>query len=151
MEEAYEDSVEEIKRAEHLFYVSLKYTRTVDVIRSFIDRLVGSFDYGMLCLLKYAKEKKKIKDIPVTPIARCQLVEKTFEDINIKEYIDFYLLFRRLLRAPYTKREEYRRHVTMTSDIDGKPTEVNIDISKEYYDKTIDFLKLVSATARPKK
>ena len=32
--------IEELKRVDHLVYVSLKYTRTVDVIRSIIDRLI---------------------------------------------------------------------------------------------------------------
>ena len=151
MEESLEDAAEEIKRAEHLFYVSLKYTRTVDVIRSLIGRLISTFDCALLSLLKYAKEKKKIKDIPPTPIARCDLLEKTFKDINITKYIDLYLLLRKLLRAPYTKREEYRRHVTMISELEDRKLEVNIDTLKEDYDKTMDFLKLVKDTIRSKK
>lgn len=151
MQESFEDAVEEIKRVEHLFYVSLKYTRTVDVIRSLIERLISTFDCGILCLLKYAKEKKRIKDIPPSPIARCQLLEKTLEDIGIKKYLDLYLLLRKLMRMPYTKREEYRRHVTMISELEDRKLEVNIDILKEYYDTTMDFLKLVKDTIRLKK
>lgn len=151
MEESLEDAAEEIKRAEHLFYVSLKYTRTVDVIRSLIDRLISTFDHGILSLLKYAKEKKKIKDIPPTPVVRAQLVEKTFKEINLKNYLDMYLLHRKLLRAPYTKREEYRRHVTMTSELEDQKIEVNIDTLKEDFDKTMDFLRLVKDTIRSKK
>ncbi len=33
---------EEIKRADHLMYVSLKYTRTVDILKSIIERLINA-------------------------------------------------------------------------------------------------------------
>lgn len=43
---------QELKRAEHLLYVSLKYTRTADVMQSFIARLVACFDFIIDGLLK---------------------------------------------------------------------------------------------------
>ena len=151
MEESLSDAAEEVKRAEHLFYVSLKYTRTVDVIRSLIDRFISTFDHGMLSLLKYAEKKKKIKEIPSSPISKCEVLGKVYQDMDIQKYIDRYLLFRKLMRAPYTKREEYRRHVTMTSQIDDEEIETNIDTLKEDYDRTMDFLILVKDTIRSKK
>ena len=151
MEENLEDAREEIKRVDHLFYVSLKYTRTVDVIRSLIERIINTFDFGFLSLLKYAKEKNKIKEIPLTPSSKCELLKNTFKDASLNNYIDLYLLLRKFMRASYTKREEYRRHVTMISDIEGKKIEVDIDILKEYYDKTSDFLNFVQETIRSKR
>ena len=151
MEESLEDAKEEIKRVDHLFYVSLKYTRTVDMIRNMIGRLISTFDCCILSLLKYAQQKKKIKEIPPTPIPKCELLVKTYKDLNIKEYTDLYLLFRKLTRAPYTKREEYRRHVTMISKIGDEKIETDIDILKEYYDKLTEFLLLVQETIRSKK
>lgn len=151
MEEALEDAKEEIKRVDHLFYVSLKYTRTVDMIRTMINRLISTFDCGMLSLLKYAKAKKKIKEIPLSPVPKCELLKKTYKDLNIKKYMDPYLLFRKLMRLPYTKREEYRRHVTMISQIADKKIETNIDTLKEDYDKIKEFLLLVEETIRSKK
>ncbi len=61
MEESLENAADELKRAEHLMYVSLKYTRTVDMIRHLVEKLISTFDYGVVSLLEYAKEKKKIK------------------------------------------------------------------------------------------
>lgn len=151
MEESLEDAKEEIKRVDHLFYVSLKYTRTVDMMRTLINRLISTFDCALLSLLKHAKEKKKIKEIPLSPIPKCELLKKIYQDINIKKYIDPYLLLRKLMRAPYTKREEYRRHVTMISKIGDKKIETNIDTLKETYDDTIAFLNLVEETIRSKK
>lgn len=151
MEESLEEAREEIKRVDHLFYVSLKYTRTVDMMRNLVVRLISTFDYGMLSLLKSAKEKKKIKDIPSTPLSKCEVLKKLYSDGDIKKYLDMYLLLRRIMRAPYTKREEYRRHVTMISDIEGKKIETNIDILEEYYTKIRDFLDFVQSTIKYKK
>jgi len=151
MEEDLEDAKEEIKRVDHLFYVSLKYTRTVDMIRTMVGRLISTFDCLFLCLLKYAKEKKKIKEFPPTPIAKYELLEKLYLEKDIKKYIDLYPLLRKLTRAPYTKREEYRRHVTMISQLENKSIETNIDILEEYYNQTRDFLQLVTDIIRSKK
>jgi len=151
MEEALEDAKEEIKRVDHLFYVSLKYTRTVDMMRKMIERLISTFDYGMLSLLKYAKTKKKINEIPTTPLPKCDVLKKTYPDSNIQQYTDLYALLRKLMRAPYTKREEYRRHVTMISQIGEQKIETDIDILKEYYDKITHFLSIVEETIKSKK
>lgn len=149
MEESLEDAKEEIKRVDHLFYVSLKYTRTVDMIRNMIGRLISTSDCLMLSLLKYAQKKKKIKEIPVSPVSKCELLVKIYPDTQ--KYADMYLLFRKLMRMPYTKREEYRRHVTMISQVGDKQVETHIDILEEYYSKLKDFLQLVQETIMPKK
>ena len=59
-----EDAREEMKRADHLLYVSLKYTRTVDVLKSLIDRLINTINAITDELLDYALQKKKIKEKP---------------------------------------------------------------------------------------
>jgi hypothetical protein len=148
--ESLEDAKEEIKRVDHLFYVSLKYTRTVDMMRNLIERLISTFDCAILSLLEYAKEKKKIKEIPPTPSLRCDIVKEVYKDTNLKLSIDLYLLLRKLMRMPYTKREEYRRHVTMISQVGDKKIETDIDILKEYYDKTMKFLLSVQEIVMPK-
>lgn len=71
---------EEIKRTDHLLYVSLKYTRTVDVMRNAIERLINAYTLISDALLEYAKRKKKITDIPPSPIMRSALVKKAYSD-----------------------------------------------------------------------
>jgi hypothetical protein len=51
MIEALDESKEELKRVDHLIYVSLKYTRTVDVLRNVVARLLAALDYALLSLL----------------------------------------------------------------------------------------------------
>ena len=138
-----DDAIQEVKRVDHLVHVSLKYTRTVDVLRSVVDRIISTFDLAMEGLLNYLKEEKKINDIPSGPGLRVDALKTNLkDDAEMQDYLSFYLSLRRLMRAEYTKREEYRRHVTMISTLDdGNKTEINIDILVEYHEKTKNFLK----------
>ena len=145
MKEAFDLAVQELKRVDHLFWVSLKYTRTVDVIKNVIERLINCIGFGLEALLKYAKEKKLVSSVPANAGLRCDLLKETFPDSpEIIDYINFYLRLRKLSKAEYTRREEFRRHVTMIATIDkGEVVEVSIDVLKEYYDRTKTFIALV--------
>jgi len=145
MEEALEDAKDELKRVDHLIFVSLKYTRTVDVIKSVIERMITFFDFAIDALLKYAKGKKMITEIPSNIGLRSSLVKKSFSDnAEILEGIEFYQTLRKLSKAKYTKREEYRRHVTMIAAIENEGVvEVDIDLLCVYYEKTKKFISLM--------
>jgi hypothetical protein len=148
MKEALDNAVQELKRVDHLFYVSLKYTRTVDVLRSVIERIINAFDFCIDSLLKHAKENKLVADIPKNAGLKCELLKETYpENTELLDYINFYAKLKKILRARYTKREEYRRHVTMISTLDkGEIVEVDIDLVKEYYEYTKSFVKFVRTT-----
>ena len=55
---------EELKRVDHLIFVSLKYTRTVDVLKSVLTRLINCFECIIIGVLNDAYEQKKIKAVP---------------------------------------------------------------------------------------
>ncbi|MFH1641817.1 MAG: hypothetical protein ABIC04_02870 [Nanoarchaeota archaeon] len=136
------DAMQEIKRVDHLVYVSLKYTRTVDVIKSVIDRVINAFDCIINALLGNLEEKKIISDIPTSPGLKIGLLQKHLKDeIELQKYLELYLTLRKIARCDYTKREEYRRHVTMIAALDdGNIIDVDIDLSNEYYETTKSFL-----------
>jgi len=141
MNEYLDEAKEELKRADHLIFVSLKYTRTVDVLKSVIERLINSFDFGIIALVEYLKKKKKKNKVyPKATILRCDLIKEEFKDNKINEYLDFYLLLRKISKAKFTKRLEYRRHVAMIADVEGNFIEVNMDNLREHYQKTQDFI-----------
>jgi len=141
MKEALDEAIKEIKRVDHLFYVSLKYTRTVDMMKHMLERLISTYSFGVHALLKQLKEEEKIDEIPNNEGLRIKLLLDTFPDEELRGYINLYLRLRKLVRASYTKREEFRRHVTMTATIDnGEVVEVNIDSLKEDYEKTKSFI-----------
>ena len=140
------DAVEEWKRVDHLIYVSLKYTRTVDVILNILNRMVDGYAFLMDALINYAEEQKLWSgEMPGSAIEKAELVKEIFkEDIAVQDNIELYLLLRKLLRAKNIEREnEYRRHVTMKTIIDGREEVVNIDIITNYYLFQRDFLSKV--------
>ena len=63
MKESLDDAIKELKRVDHLYYVSLKYTRTADMMKIMLERLISTFSFGMESLLKHAKEQKKIENL----------------------------------------------------------------------------------------
>ncbi len=136
---------DEIKRADHLVYVTLKYTRTVDVIKNTVKRLINAYNYVILEALEYAKESKKIKEIPASAQDRVKLLKKLYKD-DIEDHIKLYELLKAIDLAPYSGKEEYRKNVTLIAKI--TPTriiEVNIPVLIEYFDKTKEFVSFINS------
>ena len=143
MKKYLEDPREELKRADHLLYVSLKYTRTVDVIKSIIDRLISTLDLTLDGLLEYAKEEKIINEVPTNVGIKAGQAKKSFDDETIHEMCNFFLYLRKISRAEYKRAREYRRHVTMTAITDEGIIDINMDIIKEHYDRTRKYVEYV--------
>lgn len=133
----YEKAIDEIKRVDHLVFVSLKYTRTVDVIKSILERMISSFNCIIEGLLIEAEKKNMIFEIPIAPGARVTELRKLYQNHKeLNDLISFYLYLRKLAKAEYTATREFRRNVTMTATFpDGDVEEVNIDIITDYYDR----------------
>ncbi len=141
MKEYLDKSKSELKRADHLIFVSLKYTRTVDVIKNIVERLINAYDFGMETLFLYAKSKKKIDTFPTAPLARAESIKDLFsDDPQITNFINLYRLFRKINTAKFSRTLEYRRHVTMTAFLDDGEIEIGIDIISEYFEKTKEFI-----------
>lgn len=143
--EALQLAQQELKRADHSIAVSLKYTRTVDVIKSIIERLINTIAFGIDALLAQAKIQKKIPELPTLPRVKIETVSRIYaEDKTVKDFVQFYLLLRRIDKAKFTRAQEYRRHVTMTAQMeDDANVEITIDIITDYFDRTQEFLSYV--------
>ena len=135
-----EEAREELKRADHLIYVSLKYTRTVDVIKSVIDRLISCLDFVIDKLLDHAIDKKLISEKPANIGLKSNALKKTYGDV-VTEMVSLYTLLRKVSRAEYKKSSEYRRHVTMTAMTDEGIFTVDIDKAKELFFKVKQFVE----------
>src|SRR3989344_2153890 len=139
------EAKEEIKRADHLLYVTLKYTRTTDVIKNVIARLLDSYDNAIIYALEYLKKKKKIKNIPLTPVSRAEILrDNNRRDIIILDALNGYFLLRKIQRAEYTKKEEFRKHVTLTVMHNDEAIEINIEILEDLYNKTREFVDYIN-------
>jgi hypothetical protein len=143
----FEKATYELKRVDHLIYVSLKYTRTVDVIKNIVERLISTYDNVWDELLDRAERAHKIFEIPISPAMKCAQLKKLHNDPRLHKEIEFYLMLRQLNKADYSSHQEYRRHVTMKAKLqNGSDVEINIDVITEYYKRTREFLEYMNQT-----
>ena len=143
-QETQPEEFEELKRAEHLLFVSLKYTKTTDVMKNLIRRLINAYDYAVIKALTRMKEKGRIKDIPLSPLSRAELLrDLTKKDADMIDFLSLYFMFRRVDRAEYTKKEEFRKNVTLTVMDEGEFIEIKIDTLREYFNKTKGFINYI--------
>ncbi len=143
MDEAIENAVEELKRVDHSIFVSLKYTRTVDILENIISRMVDCYEFLFVALLRYAKDHKMTADIPTTPKERVTLIKELFKEQEIHDNIDLYLLLKAMLKANFSRENEYRRHVAMRAIIAGREEIININIISRYYEFLTSFFHMV--------
>ena len=137
------EAKEELKRADHLLYVTLKYTRTGDVIKNTIHRLLNSIDNAVIYALETLKKKKKLKDVPLTPVSRAELLKKLYNKIEMKQFLSFYFLLRKIDKAEFYKREEYRKHVALVVEYNDEVIQVDTETLQEYFLKTRQFIEYV--------
>ncbi len=141
MEESLDFAEKELRRSDHLLYVSLKYTRTVDVLKSIIERLINAIAFCNTALLKKAKSEGVIKEVPELSRTVVDTLRNIYaDDTVIQNYMDFYNLLRKLDKAEFDRALEYRRHVTMTAHLDDKKVEITIDIITDYFNRTKEYL-----------
>lgn len=136
----------EMRRVDHIYWVSLKYTRTVDVIRNAIERMLNALSFAIDCFLAYAVKQGKIDSIPTTPIQKAELAKSILSEADkdeLVEGVDFYLFLRKLLKAPFSREDEYRKTVRMIVDLEGKYVSVDLEELANYYAKVKAFLSAI--------
>lgn len=131
------NAIDELKRVDHLIFVTLKYTRTVDIIRNVLERLVSALDYQITDVLEYFKEKGKLDKLPTVLLVRCRKMEELFpKNKEVKDIIDFYYKLRQIVNSDYKKKEEYRKNVALVTP----KAEVDIDKLKLFAEKTKNYI-----------
>ena len=99
--------------ADHLLYVSLKYTKTCDVMLNLIERWKSMIDLVGDALLEKLKKKKKIKSIPVAPKIKIEALKKAFKkQPEVLETIETYEFFKRDPNLEKTKECEFRKNIS---------------------------------------
>jgi len=133
----------EMRSAQHLLYVSLKYTKTCDVMLNLINRWKNTIDFCIELLLNKLKKKKIIKAIPVAPRQKVDLLLKVFKKESIaKEALILYSFFRVVPSAKLIKEHEFRKNVCLKVI---NTEEVSIDLEKlhEWEDLLERFINFV--------
>ena len=136
------EAKDELKRADHLIYVSLKYTRTCDIILNIFKRLVASYDSAILASLEKSKEQGKTEFIPESKMLRAESLYRLKR--KFKEHLKLYFFMKKVIVSDFGRREEYRKHVTMLCHITpDNVIEIDVPQVMEYFEKTKEFVKEV--------
>ncbi len=139
-----EDIIQEKISADHLLYVSLKYTKTCDVIMNLILRWRRMIETSIEKILEHAKKKKKISSVPTNPVGQIKEIRNLFK--NDKEFlavIDLYEMFRKIRELRTERIGEFRKNVSLKIFYQGKEIDVNLEKLKEYAELLEKFISKV--------
>jgi len=130
--------------AEHLFYVSLKYTKTCDVILNLISRWQGMIEGCIDAMLEKAKKKKMVTKIPIAPRAKVNVLLEVLKKENmVIKTLQLYLFFKIIPKLEYTKEAEFRKGVALNVTNKGRIISINMDKLKEWQELLERFLSFV--------
>jgi len=136
-----EDIIQEKISADHLLYVSLKYTKTCDVIVNLIFRWKKMIETSIEAILKHAKKTKKIKSISDNPVGKIEEVKKLFKkDKEFLEVIEMYEMFKKIKELRKERIGEFRKNVTLRVFYRGEEININLEQLKIYADKLEKFI-----------
>ncbi len=136
-----EEIIKEKISADHLLYVSLKYTKTCDVIVNLISRWRRMIDTSINEILIQAKKKKKIKSISQNPIGKIEQVRELFnKDKEFLKVMDMYEMFRKIKELRCERIGEFRKNVALKVTYRGKEININLEKLKEYAESLEKFI-----------
>ncbi|HLD37771.1 MAG TPA: hypothetical protein VJA86_04235 [Candidatus Nanoarchaeia archaeon] len=139
-----EGIIKEKISADHLMYVSLKYTKTCDIIVNLLIRWRVMIDVSIEKMLKHAKKRKLISAIPDAPRQKIDKIKELFrKNEDVLKVIEAYEMFREIENLEKQRENEFRKNVTLKVAYKGKIIEVNIDKLKEYSEILERFIKEV--------
>lgn len=136
-----EDIIQEKISADHLLYVSLKYTKTCDVIVNLLLRWRKMIETSIDALLRESKKKGKIEEIPSNTVSKIDKVKILFKkEKNFKEVLEFYEMLRKLESLRTERVGEFRKNVSLKISYRGEIVEVNLEKLKEYAEMLEKFI-----------
>ncbi len=92
-------------------------------------------------ILKHAKKKKKISDIPLNPAKKIEEVRKLFKkDKNFQEVIDLYEMFRKIEELRKERIGEFRKNVNLKVFYRGEEINISLEKLKIYADMLEKFI-----------
>ena len=139
-----EEIIQEKISADHLLYVSLKYTKTCDVILNLLLRWRKMIETSINEILKHAKKKKKIPSVSSNVVGKVEQIRKLFKkNKDFLEVIEMYEMLRKVEDLRKERIGEFRKNVTLKILYRGKEISVNLEQLKIYADS---LEKFISAT-----
>lgn len=133
----------EMKAAQHLLYVSMKYTKTCDVILNLIHRWEVMTGIALDTMMEKARKKKLIKEIPVAPKPKIDLALQIFrKEPVVVDAIHLYSFFRKVPSCEYKREHEFRKNVALHV-LDEKEVIIDVEKLKEWQALLENFIKFV--------
>ena len=128
-----EKIIKEKISADHLLYVSLKYTKTCDVIVNLLIRWKIMIELGMERLIDKVKKAKKWKAVSDAPRAQLLQLKKIYaNDPVVSKTFELYELFRDIENLEKVRENEFRKGVNLKVNYKGQIVNINLDALKEY-------------------
>jgi len=136
-----EEIIKEKTSADHLLYVSLKYTKTCDVILNLLARWKSLIELSFDAILEHGVENGSIPAMPSSPKQRIEFIKSYFKKSpDIQNVIPLYLFFKRIPELTKTRSGEFRKGVNLKIIEPTKTTDINMDKLGEYYDVVEKFI-----------
>lgn len=138
-----DDIIKEKISADHLLYVSLKYTKTCDVILNLLSRWKVMVDTSFGFLIK--KAGKSWKPVPDAPRAKVIQLRKIYSNEPIViEALDLYEFFRDIEGLEKVRESEFRKGVNLRVTYKGKVVNINLEqlaLYSQILERFISYLK----------
>ena len=136
-----EEIIKEKTSADHLLYVSLKYTKTCDVILNLLARWKSLIEISFDAILENYVEKSKIPNMPTNPKQRIEFIKKYFKKNEaIQEVIPLYIFFKRIPDLKKTRSGEFRKNVNLKIIDPVNTTDIDMLKLGEYYEVVEKFI-----------
>ena len=139
-----ETIMKEKTSADHLLYVSLKYTKTCDVMINLVERWRSMIDLIIDALLNKIKKKRVITSIPIAPKMKILTLRDAFKkEPLVLEALDLHEFFKKVPNLEKTREHEFRKNVCLAVVDSGKETRIDLEKLKEYSEILEKFIKFV--------
>jgi len=136
-----EDIIQEKISADHLLYVSLKYTKTCDVIMNLLLRWRKMIDSAIKSILSKEQKNKVIDSVSENAMGRIKQMKEIFKnDENILETVDFFMMLRKLEGLKTERIGEFRKNVALKIYFRGGEVLVNLEKLKIYAEMLEKFI-----------
>jgi hypothetical protein len=144
-----EEIIKEKTSADHLMYVSLKYTKTCDVILNLLARWKSLIEISFDAILEKGCKDSTIPCMHATPKERIEFMRKYFvKDSAIQAVIPLYIFFKRVPDLKKVRSGEFRKNVNLKIELaPNKSVDINMEKLGEYYNIIEAFMGRVKVLA----
>ena len=140
-----DEIIKEKISADHLYYVSLKYTKTCDVIINLLLRWKIMIELGMNRLIERAKKQKKWKKVSDAPRAKLIELKRIYAKVpEVAQTLELYELFRDIEKLDKVRENEFRKGVNLRVKYKDSEVSINLERLKTYseiLERFISYLK----------